>query len=289
YEGAGTVEFLVDRKLAFYFLEMNTRVQVEHAVTEMVTGIDIVKAGIRIAAGEPMGLRQGDVGIHGWAIEHRIYAEDPDRNFLPSPGTISAYRPPEGPGVRNDSGVYLGAEVTVYYDPLIAKLICWGRDRQEALARSRRALAEYVVKGVKTSIPFHRRVLENAKFLSGHFDTSFIEAEMRAPQPPDGDAAAVALMLASLAAGPGARQATLAGVTHAVEVSEVGGGLWDVRVDGSQAVRLDAARTPRAADSILIGGRQYEAGVEPRADGSFDVHVGASVFNVAVRAAAAEA
>ncbi|HKC50730.1 MAG TPA: biotin carboxylase N-terminal domain-containing protein, partial [Myxococcota bacterium] len=104
YEGAGTVEFLVDRKLAFYFLEMNTRVQVEHAVTEMVTGIDIVKAGIRIAAGEPMGLRQSDVGIHGWAIEHRIYAEDPDKNFLPSPGTISAYRPPEGPGVRNDSG-----------------------------------------------------------------------------------------------------------------------------------------------------------------------------------------
>jgi len=289
YEGAGTVEFLVDRKLAFHFLEMNTRVQVEHAVTEMVTGIDIVKAGIRIAAGEPMGLRQGDVGVHGWAIEHRIYAEDPDKNFMPSPGTITAYRPPEGPGVRNDSGVYLGAEVTVYYDPLIAKLICWGRDREEALARSRRALAEYVVKGVKTSIPFHRRVLENAKFLSGHFDTSFIDVEMRAPQPPDVDVLRAALMLAAISAGAGARQATLAGVTHALEVVELGGGLWDVHVDGAAPVRLDAARTLRAGDSILIGGRQYEAGVEARADGSFDVHVGASVFNVAVRAPAPQA
>jgi acetyl-CoA carboxylase biotin carboxylase subunit len=178
YEGAGTVEFLVDRKLAFYFLEMNTRVQVEHAVTEMVTGIDIVKAGIRIAAGEPMGLRQDDVGIHGWAIEHRICAEDPDKNFMPSPGKITAYRAPEGPGVRVDSGVSLGAEVTVYYDPLIAKLICWGRDRGEAIARARRALHEYTIEGVKTSIPFHRRVLENPKFLSGQFDTSFIETEL---------------------------------------------------------------------------------------------------------------
>jgi acetyl-CoA carboxylase biotin carboxylase subunit len=181
YEGAGTVEFLVDRKLAFYFLEMNTRVQVEHAVTEMVTGIDIVKAGIRIAAGEPLGLRQEDVGINGHAIECRIYAEDPDKNFMPSPGKITAYRPPEGPGVRNDSGVFPGAEVTVYYDPMIAKLICWGRDRTEAIARASRALHEYTIEGVKTSIPFHRRVLENAKFVKGHFDTSFIDAEMRAP------------------------------------------------------------------------------------------------------------
>ncbi len=180
YQGAGTVEFLVDRKLQFYFLEMNTRVQVEHAVTEMVTGIDIVKTGIRIAAGGPMGLRQSDVGITGHAIECRIYAEDPDKNFLPSPGKITAYRAPEGPGVRNDSGVLAGSEVTVYYDPMIAKLICWGRDRAEAIARTRRALHEYQVEGVKTSLPFHRRVMENATFLSGHFDTSFVETEMRA-------------------------------------------------------------------------------------------------------------
>ena len=180
YQGAGTVEFLVDRKLAFYFLEMNTRVQVEHAVTEMVTGIDIVKTGIRIAAGEPMGLRQADVGMTGHAIECRIYAEDPDKNFMPSPGKITAYRAPEGPGVRNDSGVSPGAEVTVYYDPMIAKLICWGRDRAEAIARTRRALHEYQIEGVKTSLPFHRRVMENAKFLKGQFDTSFVETELRA-------------------------------------------------------------------------------------------------------------
>jgi acetyl-CoA carboxylase biotin carboxylase subunit len=180
YQGAGTVEFLVDRKLGFYFLEMNTRVQVEHAVTEMVTGIDIVKAGIRIAAGEPMGLRQADVGITGHAIECRIYAEDPEKNFMPSPGQITVYRAPEGPGVRNDSGVFAGAEVTVYYDPMIAKLICWGRDRAEAIARTRRALHEYQIEGVKTSLPFHRRVMENAKFVKGQLDTSFVETEMRA-------------------------------------------------------------------------------------------------------------
>jgi acetyl-CoA carboxylase, biotin carboxylase subunit len=181
YVGAGTCEFLVDNKFKFYFLEMNTRVQVEHPVTEMITGIDIVKTGIRIAAGEPIGLRQDEVGIHGWAIECRIYAEDPHRNFAPSPGPVLVYRPPGGPGVRNDSGVYPGAEVSVYYDPMISKLVCWGRDRSEAIGRMKRALREFVVKGIKTSIPFHRAVLENAKFLSGHFDTSFIETEMSGP------------------------------------------------------------------------------------------------------------
>jgi acetyl-CoA carboxylase, biotin carboxylase subunit len=179
YEGAGTVEFLVDRKLGFYFLEMNTRVQVEHPVTELVTGIDIVATGIRIAAGEPIGFAQQDVGLRGWAIECRVYAEDPDKNFLPSPGKITAYRAPEGPGVRVDAGVSAGSEVSVYYDPMIAKLCCWGRDRGEAIARARRALHEYTIEGVKTSLPFHKRVLDNAKFLSGQFDTSFIETELR--------------------------------------------------------------------------------------------------------------
>jgi len=178
YEGAGTVEFLVDKSQAFYFLEMNTRVQVEHPVTELVTNIDIVKTGIRIAAGEPIGFEQRDVGINGWAIECRIYAEDPDKKFLPSPGEISVFQPPGGPGVRDDSGVASGGEVSVFYDPLISKLICWGRDRPEAIARMKRALGEFVVTGVKTSIPFHRRVLENEKFLSGHYDTNFIELEI---------------------------------------------------------------------------------------------------------------
>src|SRR5262249_37141321 len=147
YQGAGTIEFLVDAKQSFYFLEMNTRVQVEHAVTELVTGIDIVKTGICVAAGRPIPFNQSDVGVNGWAIECRVYAEDPDKNFLPSPGKISVYRAPEGPGVRNDSGVYAGAEVTVYYDPMIAKLCTWGRDRSEAIARMRRALHEYAIEG----------------------------------------------------------------------------------------------------------------------------------------------
>jgi len=179
YEGAGTLEFLVDGDGRFYFLEMNTRVQVEHAVTELVTGIDIVKTGIRIAAGEPLGFEQADVGLHGWALECRIYAEDPDKNFLPSPGKLAEFRLPEGPGVRNDAGVAAGSEVTVFYDPLLAKLCCWGRDRREALARMRRALAEYVVTGVKTSLPFHKRVLENAAFQAGRYDTGFIANELR--------------------------------------------------------------------------------------------------------------
>jgi acetyl-CoA carboxylase, biotin carboxylase subunit len=175
YLGAGTCEFLVDASGSFYFLEMNTRVQVEHAVTELVTGIDIVKAGIRAAAGEPLDFAQSDVGLFGWALECRIYAEDPDKNFLPSPGTISVYRAPEGPGVRVDSGVHPGAQVTVYYDPLIAKLIVWGRDRREAIARMRRALGEFEIAGVKTSIPFHLRALASPAFLAGAYDTSFIE------------------------------------------------------------------------------------------------------------------
>ncbi len=204
YEGAGTCEFLVDRNFGFYFLEMNTRVQVEHPVTEMITNVDIVKTGIRIAAGEAIGIAQDDVGINGWAIECRIYAEDPDHNFRPSPGEITVYRPPGGPGVRNDAGVYPGAQITVHYDPMVAKLVCWGRDRNEAIARMRRALREFVVKGIKTSIPFHRVVMNHPKFLAGHYDTSFIEREIFATgahrlQVDDAEKE-VALMLAAIAA-----------------------------------------------------------------------------------------
>jgi acetyl-CoA carboxylase biotin carboxylase subunit len=204
YEGAGTCEFLVDAKFDFYFLEMNTRVQVEHPVTEMVTNVDIVKTGIRIAAGEPIGIAQEDVSLNGWAIEARIYAEDPEQNFRPSPGEVLVYRPPGGPGVRNDSGVFPGATVTVHYDPMISKLITWGRDRSEAIARMRRALKEFVVKGIKTSIPFHRTVMQHPKFLEGHYDTSFIETELQTDEhkapPPDPEEAEVAVMLAAIAA-----------------------------------------------------------------------------------------
>ncbi len=206
YVGAGTCEFLVDAKGEFYFLEMNTRVQVEHAITEAITGVDIVKAMIRAAAGAPLGIAQKDVRISGHAIEARIYAEDPEQNFAPSPGRIVVYRPPAGIGVRVDSGVYQGATVTVYYDPMVAKLIAWGQDRGEAIDRLRRALSEFVVKGIKTSIPFHQKVLRHPVFLAGRYDTGFIEQHMAGGRgrPEDEGSAEetrrVAFMLAAIAA-----------------------------------------------------------------------------------------
>ncbi len=178
YVGAGTCEFLVDADDRFYFLEMNTRIQVEHAITEAITGVDIVKAMIRAAAGDPLGFTQRDVRITGHAIEARIYAEDPDQNFVPSPGRILVYRPAGGIGVRVDSGVYQGATVTVHYDPMVAKLITWGLDRREAIDRMERALSEFVVKGIKTSIPFHQRVIRHPVFRDGQYDTGFIDEHM---------------------------------------------------------------------------------------------------------------
>ncbi len=204
YEGAGTCEFLVDDQFRFYFLEMNTRIQVEHPVTEMITNVDIVKTGIRIAAGAEIGIAQEDVSVNGWAIECRIYAEDPERNFRPSPGEILVYSPPGGPGVRNDSGVFAGAVVPVHYDPMVSKLVCWGRDREEAIARMERALKEFVIKGIKTSIPFHRQVMTNEKFRAGEFDTSFIDVEILANNPTatpiDTEERQVGVMLAGVAA-----------------------------------------------------------------------------------------
>ncbi len=180
YVNAGTVEFLVDKDKKFYFLEVNTRLQVEHPVTEMVTGLDLVKQQIVIAAGERLQHSQEEIKLNGAAIECRIYAEDPQNDFLPSTGVIRSYREPSGPGVRVDSGVYGGFEVPVYYDPLISKLITWGRDRQEAIARMRRALDEYVITGIATTVPFHRQVLDHPEFLSGEFSTHFIDEQYRA-------------------------------------------------------------------------------------------------------------
>lgn len=175
YHNAGTVEFLLDKHNNFYFIEMNTRIQVEHPVTEMVTGIDLVKEQIRIAAGEKLGYTQEDIKISGWAIECRINAEDPDLNFRPCPGRISHYMTPGGPGVRLDSAVYSGWEVPPYYDSMLGKLITWGRDRREALARMERALEELEIEGVKTTIPFQKRILHNAFFRRGEFYTNFIQ------------------------------------------------------------------------------------------------------------------
>jgi acetyl-CoA carboxylase, biotin carboxylase subunit len=175
YVGAGTVEFLVsDLDRSFYFLEMNTRLQVEHPVTELVTGIDLVREQIRVAAGERLSFSQEDVEMQGHAIECRIYAEDPDSNFLPSPGRITRLRIPQGPGVRDDGGVYEGGNVSIYYDPMISKFAVYGRDRNEAIERMRRALAEYEIGGLKTTIPFFREVMEDEEFVAGHLDTGFI-------------------------------------------------------------------------------------------------------------------
>ncbi len=176
YVNAGTLEFLVDEERNPYFLEMNTRLQVEHPVTEMVTGLDLVKLQILVARGEELGLSQADVVQNGHAIECRVYAEDPERDFLPSPGRILALHVPGGPGVRDDSGVYEGYSVPVHYDPLISKLVAWGRDREEAVARMRRAVSEYKVLGIQTTLPFFAKVMRHPDFLAGDFDTSFVDA-----------------------------------------------------------------------------------------------------------------
>ncbi len=175
YRNAGTIEFLLDSDKNFYFLEMNTRLQVEHPVTEMVTGIDLVHEQLRIAAGKKLALKQSDIRRTGHAIECRIYAEDPENNFLPSVGKIQRLREPAGPGVRVDSGVYQGYEVPVFYDPLIAKLLTWAPDRKFAIQRMRRALLEYSITGVRTTIPYLSKVMEDTRFQSGEFDTHFIQ------------------------------------------------------------------------------------------------------------------
>ncbi|HWQ31641.1 MAG TPA: acetyl-CoA carboxylase biotin carboxylase subunit [Blastocatellia bacterium] len=174
YYSVGTIEFLVDAHRNFYFLEMNTRLQVEHPVTELVTGIDLVREQIRIAAGLPLTIRQEDVRWYGHAIECRVYAEDPERNFMPSPGRITRLQTPSGPGVRDDSGVYEGWEVPIYYDPMISKLATYGATREEAIDRMKRALGEYQVGGIRTTIPFFEAVLEDEEFLAGEIDTGFI-------------------------------------------------------------------------------------------------------------------
>ncbi|KGK86416.1 acetyl-CoA carboxylase [Desulfosporosinus sp. HMP52] len=175
YSNAGTIEFLLDRHGNFYFIEMNTRIQVEHPVTEMVTGLDLVKEQIRLAAGEPLGYTQADIQMRGWAIECRINAENPDKNFMPSPGLITIYHAPGGPGVRVDSAVYQGYAVSPYYDSMVGKLIVWGATRQEAIARMKRALEEFVIEGIHTTIPFHLKVLDNAFYQRGEVYTNFIQ------------------------------------------------------------------------------------------------------------------
>lgn len=176
YSGAGTIEFIYDHvNDKFYFMEMNTRIQVEHPVTEMVTGVDLIKEQIRVASGEELSLTQSDVTFNGWAIECRINAENPEKNFMPSPGKIEMYLPPGGLGVRVDSAAYPGYSIPPYYDSMIAKLITYGATREEAIARMKRALSEFVIDGVHTTIPFHLKLMNHEKFVGGDFNTKFLE------------------------------------------------------------------------------------------------------------------
>jgi acetyl-CoA carboxylase biotin carboxylase subunit len=175
YENVGTLEFLLDQQGNYYFIEINCRIQVEHPVTEMLTGLDMIAQQIRVAAGEPLALRQEQVQLNGHAIEFRINAEDPNDNFAPQTGTVDELVIPGGPGVRVDTHLYPGYEVPPYYDSLLAKLIVWGETREVALARGRRALAEFHVGGVKTNLPFHRGIIDNASFLGAEVSTNLLD------------------------------------------------------------------------------------------------------------------
>jgi len=196
---AGTVEFLVDRDANFYFLEVNTRLQVEHPVTELATGLDLVEWQVKIASGEPLTLKQEDVAWRGSAIECRIYAEDPDQDFMPAPGTITHLREPSGPGIRLDSGIFEGWQVPLEYDPLLAKLAVWGSTREIAINRLDRALSEYVLTGVRNNIAFFREVLADTDFRGGRLSTSFLDRFFKHRKKMDSDPeaeAAAALVLA---------------------------------------------------------------------------------------------
>lgn len=175
YSGAGTLEFLLGQDGQFYFMEMNTRIQVEHPVTEMVTGVDLIQEMISVAEGNPLSFSQEDVVINGWSIECRINAENPDKGFMPAPGTIQFYLPPGGPGVRVDSAAYPGYTISPYYDSMIAKLIVWAPTRDEAIAKMKRALAEFEIEGIYSTIPFHQKLLKHPTFLKGDFDIKFLE------------------------------------------------------------------------------------------------------------------
>jgi propionyl-CoA carboxylase alpha chain len=245
YRSAGTVEFIVDQRRNFYFLEMNTRLQVEHPVTELVTGLDLVELMIRVAAGEPLPFAQEDLELSGWAIEARVYAEDPGRNFLPSIGRLVRYRPPGGEGVRLDAGVFEGAEISVYYDPLIAKLIVSGPDRNAAIDRLSGALDEFYVAGVRHNIPFLTAVAAKPRFQAGTLSTNFIAEEFPGGfVPPPGFVEADRIILLG---------AALAGRRLRERETAIEGRLAGVRI----AIPEDY--------TVLLDGRPYP--VRVRADG----------------------
>ncbi len=208
YTNAGTVEFLLAADGSFYFLEMNTRLQVEHPVTEMVTGVDIVKEQLAIAAGRRLRWRQEDIHLKGWAIECRITAEDPFNNFMPTGGTVTYLKEPTGPGVRVESSLYEGMEVSLHYDPMVAKLVVWGETRAEAILRMRRALQEYRIGGIRTIIPFHIQVMNSTQFILGSLDTRFVERFTFA-SPEETDHRRIAAIAAALLAREREREAVV--------------------------------------------------------------------------------
>jgi acetyl-CoA carboxylase biotin carboxylase subunit len=211
YENAGTVEFLLDREGNFYFLEVNTRLQVEHPVTELCTGVDLVAEQIRVAAGERLSFEQEDIRPQGHAIECRISAEDPYNGFMPSLGRVDWVEEPSGPGVRVDSSLFSGAEIPYHYDPMLAKLICWGPDRSAAIRRMVRALREYVVVGIRTNIPFHLQLLADERFLGGEFHTGFLEEEFSMASPDGQPEEQAALLVAAVLAHQKRRRPPAAG------------------------------------------------------------------------------
>ncbi|AMM52184.1 biotin carboxylase [Rufibacter sp. DG15C] len=230
YKGAGTVEFLVDENLNFYFLEMNTRLQVEHPVTEQITGLDLVKEQIKVAQGEPLSFTQEDLTITGHAMELRVYAEDPTNNFLPDIGTLTTYKRPQGLGVRVDDGFEEGMEIPIYYDPMIAKLVTYGKDRQEAIEKMIRAIDEYQITGIETTLPFGKFVMEHEAFRSGNFDTKFINRYFTDPSvlrsAPNPDEEEIAAVLAAIFSG----QAKTAQTATSTETSaQATGGMSDWR------------------------------------------------------------
>ncbi len=246
YTNAGTLEFLVDEDLHFYFLEANTRLQVEHPVTEMVTGLDLVKLQIRVAAGEPLSFAQKDVALRGHAIECRIYAEDPDNNFFPSPGTILERRAPGGPGIRFDEGTYSGWSVPTEYDPLLDKLIAWGSDRAEAIARLSGALREYCARGIKTNVALFARILATPDFQSGNLHTRWLDDLLQQEQK-EGRAVAPA-------GGPAP--------PHAEDAALVAAALWHISRMGASTGQPPATTTP--GSRWKMEGRREQVEREPQ-------------------------
>jgi acetyl/propionyl-CoA carboxylase alpha subunit len=279
YRGAGTVEFLVDAERRFWFLEMNTRLQVEHPVTELCTGLDLVRMQLEVAEGRPIP-RQEQVRRSGHAIEARVYAEDPARGFLPSPGRITHLAVPGGPGIRDDGGVYAGWTVSPFYDPLLSKLCAWAETRDRAVARLRRALADYEVHGIATNVAWLRAILDHPAFRSGDYDTGFCAAHAaELLRPPGPELEELALAAAAVDAWRKARDeagdaaergsaeylALLEGGRREVPlaVSEEAPGIHEVRV-GERVHRVDAFRHAPGTWSLLVGDRSLSASVDAR-------------------------